>query len=211
MMRLASVIAAAALAGCAASAPPEVLRQWQAAPRYTCCNIHYENPGNLTDANYFVGSTLPVGSPATVEAIRDRALTFRAGPGTEFTITQVYGVDQEPAERFFAKLLVETDPRPRLAAYPPAVRDAINDGRVEVGMTREQVLLSLGYPPTHRTASPDLTTWTYWYNRWLTYQVQFNGAGQVSGVVGSRAPTRGEPVAVIPPPPVAPDAPPRRY
>jgi len=211
MKPISVLLAGVALAGCAAAAPPEVLRQWQAQPRFTCCNMHYENRGSLTDANYFVGAALPAGTPASVEAIHDRALTFRAGSGDLFTITQVYGVDQESADRFFGKLLVEMDPRPGIAAFPPAVRDAIADGRVEVGMTREQVLLSLGYPPTHRTASLDMTTWTYWYNRWRTYQVQFNGARQVSAVVGSRAPTRGEPVAAIAPAPLAPAAPPRRY
>jgi hypothetical protein len=50
-----------ALAACAASVPPDVLRQWQATQLYTCCNIHYERD-EITDANYFVGSTLPFGA-----------------------------------------------------------------------------------------------------------------------------------------------------
>jgi hypothetical protein len=57
------------------------------------------------------------------------------------------------------------------------------------------VLMSLGYPPTHRTPSLEAWAWTYWYNRWVTYQVNFGADGRVTSVVGSNAPTRAEPIA----------------
>jgi hypothetical protein len=71
-------------------------------------------------------------------------------------------------------------------------------------MTKPQVIMSLGYPPTHRTASIDMNTWTYWTNRWITYQVQFGEDGKVSMLVGN-APTHNEPIVEptpIPSPPV---------
>ena len=210
MHRIALLVAAVLVTGCSAQVSPEVLRAWQSTPRYTCCNMHYEHPAGMTDANYFVGTLLPAGTPVTIEEVRARSLTFRAD-GTAFTIEQAYGTDQESGDQYFRKLFVETDPRARIASYPAAVQQAITDGRVEVGMTREQVLLSLGYPPTHRTPSLDMSTWIYWYNRWFTYQVQFDGAGLVTAVVGIRAPTRGEPVAAVAQPPRAPSPPPRRY
>jgi hypothetical protein len=42
-------------------------------------------------------------------------------------------------------------------------------------MTRDQVLMSLGYPPAHRTPSLDSPQWTYWQNRWQSFVVDFNG------------------------------------
>ena len=42
-------------------------------------------------------------------------------------------------------------------------------------MTRDQVLMSLGYPPAHRTPSLEGPTWTYWQNRWATMVVVFDG------------------------------------
>ena len=42
-------------------------------------------------------------------------------------------------------------------------------------MNREQVLMSLGYPPAHRTPSLDGPTWTYWANRFATFMVHFDG------------------------------------
>lgn len=206
---LVAVLLGGLVTSCASSVAPDVLQQWRSKTLYTCCNLHYENPAKISDANYFVGSTLPLGSSAIVQRLTDRYVTFSSGAQT-FTIRQEYGTN-ETAEQFAQKWLVEADPRERLATFPPAVRDAITDGRVEVGMTREQVLMALGYPPTHRTASLAMTTWTYWYNRWFSYQVQFNGAGVVTAVVGSRAATRGEPVAPVPPPPTPAAEPRRRY
>ena len=57
-------------------------------------------------------------------------------------------------------------------------------------MTREQVLLSLGYPATDRTPSLQDREWTYWYNqRGDRYKVAFDEAGKVSDVIGRPAPT----------------------
>jgi len=57
-------------------------------------------------------------------------------------------------------------------------------------MTRDQVLLSLGYPPTHRTPSLSGPEWTYWYNRWITFKVVFDDKGVVSNLIGGDALTK---------------------
>jgi hypothetical protein len=191
-----------ALAACHPPVSPEVLQQWQSRTLYTCCNIRYEGP-NITDANYAVGAILPFGSQATVTKMTSDSVSFRAG-GTELTLAHSYGRAQETSQQYFGKILVETDPHARFATFPKMVQQAIQDARVEHGMSKEQVIMSLGYPPTHQTASTDLNTWTYWYNRWVTYQVQFGNDGKVTNLVGN-APTRNEPIVAptpIPPPPV---------
>jgi outer membrane protein assembly factor BamE (lipoprotein component of BamABCDE complex) len=82
------------------------------------------------------------------------------------------------------------------------VQDAISNARVEKGMTKEQVLMSIGYPPTHRTASTQMNNWTYWYNRWVTFVIIFDDQGFVSGYNGSDVPTNNQPVSqVVAPPP----------
>jgi hypothetical protein len=190
------------LAACHPPVSPEVLRQWQSRTLYTCCNIHYEGD-TINDANYAVGSLLPFGSSATVEKMTSDAITFRAG-GTVLTLAHAYGRDQESAPQYFAKILVDSDPHIQFATFSKPAQSAITDGRVERGMTKPQVIMSIGYPPTHRTASTDMNTWTYWTNRWITYQVQFGEDGKVSLLVGN-APTRNEPIVEptpIPPAPV---------
>jgi hypothetical protein len=42
-------------------------------------------------------------------------------------------------------------------------------------MTREEVVMTIGYPPAHRTPSLDQPEWHYWKNRWDDYTVVFEG------------------------------------
>jgi len=193
MRPLAMLGVLAVLAGCSTGVPPEVLSEYQSRTLYTCCNIHYEG-AEITDANYFVGSTLPLGSPVGVEELTSESVTFSAG-ATVLTLYHSYGTEQESAREYFDKVLVTHDPKKKVAGFPQAVRDAIRDARVERGMTREQVIMSLGYPATHRTPSTSTSEWTYWYNRWITYKVQFDEGGRVSNVVGRPAPTQDRPVS----------------
>jgi len=177
---------------------PQLLSQWQSRTLYTCCNVHWEKD-EVSDANYYVGTLLPFGTPASVTAVTTNSVTFTAS-GANLTLNHSYGRDQESSQAYFAKVLVETDPHVRFGTYPPKIQLAIKEARVEKGMTREQVIMSLGYPATHRTPSLDQPTWTYWYNRWVTYTVTFGDDGKVALTQG-QAPTRGEDLSAPPPPP----------
>jgi outer membrane protein assembly factor BamE (lipoprotein component of BamABCDE complex) len=73
-------------------------------------------------------------------------------------------------------------------------------------MTREQVLLSLGYPPTHGTPSLQDREWKYWWNPSSTYTVVFDGAGKVADVIGRPAPTAEVPILNADQPPSAKDS-----
>ena len=181
-----------AVASCQRMRPAQPIpAEWQGTTVYTCCNIHYEHP-EVTDANYLVGALLPFGTPAQVQKMTSNSVTFRTG-ATDMTVIQSYGTAQESAQQYFNKILVPNDPHAVFDTYPTDVQTAIQNGRVEVGMTKPQAIMSLGYPPTHRTASTDLNTWTYWYNRWVTYQVMFGDNGKVVNLVGN-APTSNQPI-----------------
>ena len=201
--RLAIALGSVLLASCAMSVAPDVLTQWQSRQLYTCCNIHYEI---RRDHRRELRARLDpaVRQSGDGQGMTGKSVTFRSG-ATNLTITQSYGKAQEPTQQYFAKILVGTDPHTRLASYSPSVQTAITDGRVEQGMTREQVIMSLGYPPTHRTPSIDAPLWVYWYNRWVTFNVQFGADGLVSMIVGT-APTSNQPVTqtVAPSPKPAP-------
>lgn len=191
-------VAMAVLGGCKPALSPEVVKTYQARTLFTCCNIHHET-ASISDANYYVGTLVPLGSAVQVQSSARNALTFTAG-GTPLTLSQDYGREQESFQQYLDKVLVPEDPRPLVATFPPDVQAAIRESRVERGMTRQQVILSLGYPPTHRTASTNATEWTYWYNRWVTYKVVFDDAGKVSTVVGRPAPTQDQPIVAAPRP-----------
>jgi hypothetical protein len=207
------VFATALLGAACRHAPPsaETLQHFERRNLFTCCNLHYEGE-DINDANYWVGQKLPAGTSVHVEKMSADSITFIAA-GTRLTLTHEYGTAQESLQQYLDKVLVPIDPGPRIAAYPAAVRRAIDNAKVEHGMTRDQVILSLGYPPTHRTPSLQEREWTYWYNRWVTYKVVFNDAGKVAEIVGRPAPTAEVPIAnadAPPPPTPSPKKPPRR-
>jgi len=183
-----------AMAGCRqpAGPAPEVSQQLQGRELRTCCNLHYENE-DISDANYWVGKTIPAGTPVTIQKVTKDSVTFSAGD-SRVTLTHQYGTKEETMSQYLGKVLVAEDPRTRIARYRPAVQRAIEHSKVERGMSREQVLASLGYPPTHRTPSTNDREWTYWYNRWVTYKVVFDDAGKVADVVGRPAPTAEAPI-----------------
>jgi outer membrane protein assembly factor BamE (lipoprotein component of BamABCDE complex) len=183
-----------------AAPPPATLVQLEGRSLFTCCNLHYEKE-DINDANYWVGKLLPAGTPVRIDKVTGDGVTFSAAD-VKLKLTHEYGTKEESLDQYLAKVLVANDPKPRIAAYPAAVRRAIAKAKVERGMTREQVLVSLGYPATHRTPSLQGKEWTYWYNpeaqpwynRWVTYQVVFDDAGKVSDVVGRPAPTAMVPI-----------------
>jgi hypothetical protein len=96
------------------------------------------------------------------------------------TVAFKYGRKTLTFDEYLDRLLVRDDLRAKLPTGK--VRSVIEAGDVEPGMTRDQVLMSLGYPPAHRTPSLSAATWTYWQNRWVTMVVAFDG-DRVSRVV----------------------------
>jgi hypothetical protein len=191
VVALATVVVAAA--GCKGPAVPSPLTN---ETRYLCCNLHYEKT-KINDGNYGVGAVIPVGTPVTIQEVRRNQVTFVPQGHPPITLAYRYGKKALPFDEYLNRLFVAEDPRLRLpravAERPPArgkkgkaraeapspkaekLRQNIEHGVVEVGMTRDQVLMAIGYPPAHQTPSLQSPVWTYWQNAWVSYQIQFDG------------------------------------
>lgn len=126
---------------------------------YTCCNLRYEGDW-ISDESKAMLPFVPAGSRIAVKGYgRYRAEVLIEG--RPMRIGQDYGREQESREQFVAKLMVKDDPRLKLASYAPEMQQAIRRGLVALGMTREQVLMSLGHPRTDLTRSLDSPRWRY--------------------------------------------------
>ncbi len=187
-----TICAAALITGCMPSLSRREVASYKSRTLYTCCNIHFES-WDVSDANYHVGHVLALGTPVQVESVGHRNVWIKAGSG-ELRLSQDYGRDQESFRQYLDKILVADDPTVRLASFPPDVQRAIRESRVERGMTREQVIMSLGYPPTHRTPSTAAREWTYWYGRSDSYEILFGRDGTVAQAIGSVVPTEHQPI-----------------
>jgi hypothetical protein len=149
-------------------------------PLYLCCNLRTESDW-FSDGNYLVGRVFAAGTPVKMTSA-SRGVAYFEMDGRRYRLGHEYGTKEETFDKFVGKYFVAQDPKARIAAYPPATQNAIRAGKIARGMTKEQVILAIGYPPTHATASLDSAEWTFWYNRWVRYGVQFDAAGRVRDV-----------------------------
>jgi outer membrane protein assembly factor BamE (lipoprotein component of BamABCDE complex) len=211
-----ATLALVALLGCRGTVSESALR-FDPADRFTCCNLHRDG-SEISDANYWIGTTLPVGTPVHIESATPDSVTFVAG-GEKLTLKHEYGTKEETFEQYVGKILLTYDPNRRIGEFPHEVQKAIAKGKVERGMTREQVLLSLGYPPAQQTSSLENLEWTYWWGpadfssfglQRHTYRVVFDQRGKVTEVVGRPSPTAQVTIEHSDPEPPAPPKKPKK-
>ena len=190
-MPRAHLVAAAALALALALAcrEPTVPHPLANQFRYTCCNLHYEKP-EITDANYLRGTLIPFGTRIQILEVRKDSVTFKAAGHPPITLTLRDGARSLTLDQYLDRVFPPDDPYARLPKLPPDGKQAaevdktrrmIEEGTVSVGMTRDQVLMALGYPPADRTPSLEAPTWRYWASRGDTFEIYFEG-DQVSRV-----------------------------
>lgn len=126
---------------------------------FTCCNLRYDGDW-ISDANFATLPFIPAGARISVNDYgRHRASVLIEG--RPFRIGHDYGREQESTQQYVRKVVVSEDPKRRIATFPATVQAAIGAGKVMVGMTKEQVRISLGYPRTDKTRSLDSSEWAY--------------------------------------------------
>ena len=181
-LRVAAVCALALVVACKG---PSVPHPMTSQTRYLCCNMHYEKD-EISDANYLKGTLIPFGTHVQILEVGRNKVKFQPDGHPALTLVHKYGKDRESFDQYLDRIFLQADPRASLPKAPksakPAqakeiarVRKQIEDGVVEPGMTKQQVIMSLGYPPGHRTPSLDGSQWTYWANTWSTFEVYFDG------------------------------------
>jgi hypothetical protein len=174
---LAALVAAAVASGAAAQSADDKEPKLSG---FTCCNLHYENDW-ISDANWSSLPMLPAGQPAKITDY-GRYRIYVDIDGKSMRLGLDYG-RSEPLGQFARKIVVAQDPKAKIAAWPAGVREAVRLGRIAPGMTKEQVIVSLGYPPAHQTPSLDSPQWKYWLTRVGSFLVVWDEKGQVRDVI----------------------------
>ena len=165
-------------AACAATAFAQELPQG-----HTCCNLHYSGDW-ISDANWTSLPMIPAGAPIKVISYGWNNRAAVEIDGKPFRLGHDYGRAEESLEKFVSKYVLRDDPRERIARYPEKVRAAIHAGKVIPGMTREQVIVAVGHPPTHQTRTLEAPVWNHWWNRYSRFEVHWDDKGRVEKVVG---------------------------
>jgi hypothetical protein len=150
-------------------------------PLYLCCNIRTESDW-LSDGGYVTGRIMAAGTPVKLVETR-RGVAYVEIDGRRFRLSNEFGNKFETLDVWLKKVLVPQDPTKAIASYPQSIQSMVKSGKITKGMTKQQVIVALGYPPAHANSSLDVTDWTYMHNRWGgRYIVQFDQAGRVRDV-----------------------------
>jgi hypothetical protein len=141
---------------------------------FLCCNMRSDGKW-ISDINYEEsGKTIiPVGTPVKVTGYGRQRVLIEVEGGK-----QAIGNDYSRTlrlEDFARRYVVAEDPRPKIAAFPPKIRDAIRSARVTPGMSREQVLMAVGYPVTSENPHLDAPIWRMWLWSFSEFELHFDG------------------------------------
>ena len=161
---------------------PAIVQQ-MANARYTCCNLHYEDDW-ISDANWATLPFVPAGARIVVKDYgRHKAEVLIEGRPMRIGLD--YGREKETREQLVARLMVDEDPRARLAAWPAPVQAAIRAGKVALGMDRDQVQMSLGRPRMDTTPSLEAAKWLYYTFEEEAFAVVWGADQRVAAVEAS--------------------------
>lgn len=175
-MQARACLLAAALA--AVAAPAAAQSEFEG---YLCCNMRSDGSW-ISDSNYAENGkrVVPVGTPAQVTGYgRYRVKVLL--DGQKQAIGNDYSRDLDD-EAFARRYIVTEDPKAKIAGFPENTRKAITSQRIHKGMTREQVLMSVGYPISSENPNLEAEMWRYWLSSFAEFQVMFDAAGKVSDV-----------------------------
>jgi hypothetical protein len=197
--RLVAVLALAALAACKGPAVPNPA---VGQPRFLCCNMFYEKP-KINDTNYQRGTMIPFGTRVDIQEVRKNRVRFQPAGHPPIDLVLTHGKKTLTMDQYIDRIFVASDPHTKLRRTAESggrggksrdktrdkgdggdvarINAAIEHAQVVPGMTRDEVLMAIGYPPAHRTPSLESSTWTYWANRWESFMVNFDG-NRVAGV-----------------------------
>lgn len=150
---------------------------------FLCCNMRSDGSW-ISDSNYEESGKkiVPFGTPAKFAGFGRYRVHLDMG-GKRQSIGNDYSREVS-MEDFARRYLVKADPRLKVAAAPPKIRAAIEAMKVARGMTRDQVLIAVGYPIASENPKLDAPEWKYWLGSFSPYTVHFDAKGIVKSVEG---------------------------
>ena len=145
---------------------------------YTTANIWYEHPKKIYSTNYHMGAILPVGTIVKIKKVRSKEIQFTDEDGQSFIITflKKHSSNEMTIWDYFDQYFSEENPMREggpFHKFSKDEKDNIKTGEIAVGMSKAAVLMSYGYPPSHKTPSLKSNRWIYWINRFVNRSVNF--------------------------------------
>lgn len=148
---------------------------------YACCNLRYSGDW-VSDLSSGELPFIPIGSQILVRRLESN-VAYVVVDEKRYRLGHDYGRREEKTSEWVDKLVILNDPTTKLTRFPASIRAAIEAGKITKGMSREQVIMALGYPATSDTPKLDASTWKYYWNRYA-FTVHWT-SGHVSKIEGN--------------------------
>ena len=183
-MKIAAFIAAAAATALSACGsfpiqPPIV--------GYTCCNLRTDG-GWVSSNNVQGGAIIPAGEPVVFDSVKKRYYVYGTVGGIGTGLRDDNSKSEAETLRWVRSIVVATSPRDGILRWPEDVRLAVQYGKVKAGMSKAQVLTSLGHPSRSDTPDPESAVWRYWTSKDdLPVDLHFDDNGLMTHVSGQRS------------------------
>ena len=149
---------------------------------YTLTNLHPDEQNQrLYTVNYQQPGRIKVCTKVTIEKLTRKKMLFKI---SESNREYEYLLHKKATPEGFAENLKKyfgpECPSAKIESMSEVDRDGIKKAKSKVGMTRDGILIAIGYPPEHVTPDLDYEEWSYWVNKFVTRRVVFGEDGKVS-------------------------------
>jgi hypothetical protein len=135
-------------------------------------SLHFED-GEYVGTNYSRGVLVPINTPVKIDAIKSDSISLhRIDTNDKLTIKNVDKYTLKTMAEYARRLF--SDVQSPLERLPEDLAAEIRRGEMRKGMTKEQVLMTRGYPPAHETPSIDGDRWVYWSSRFVKLTIVFS-------------------------------------
>ncbi len=175
---LAALTAIALLATPAAAADRETAKSLIGVDAYTMTVLHPdESRGRLYTVNYQQSGYIPVCAKVQIQSVDDDEMTFKVvETGRTYTYFN-HRSNRSPLGVHLMKYFGRRCDPTQIGQLSTRDQEGIAIGKALPGMTKEGVLLAVGYPPDHKTPNLKLPKWIYWRSRFDTFALHFNAEG----------------------------------
>lgn len=144
---------------------------------YTRYNFKFEKEQHST-TNYWRGELVPINTKVTLVSLGSKKMVLDVdGRKVKFVNAKKHtlrGMDVIASELLSPKKI-------SLNRISSDLRDDLETGTLRLGMSKEQVLMTRGYPPRHQTSSTKSNTWVYWSSRFVQQTLLFRKGKLIEG------------------------------
>lgn len=145
---------------------------------FFCCNV-FSDGKRIYDMNINGDDQhrVPVGMPVRVTSFSKHRMKIVVENKAQVFVNDYSRSLAMPdlAKRY----IVADDPTLKLKTFSKSVQNAIAAGHLLRGMTREQTLMSLGYPVSSDVPNLNSDAWTYWLTDHVQYRVKFDANDRI--------------------------------